>query len=133
VSRNPKELTKAEVIARAEALDARRQDQIARQIDSINRLLGTQELDPPQRYEDEMLALNNAIIDLDRRGMVDRAKLRRLRSSMTDTLDTTLLSPRDRERIKGWLEIITEGEADARPNLVGTSPDAGTSEVETLG
>jgi hypothetical protein len=133
VSRNPKELTKAEVIARAEALDARRQDQIARQIDSINRLLGTQELDPPQRYEDEMLALNNAIIDLDRRGMVDRAKLRRLRSSMTDILDTTLLSPRDRERIKGWLEIITEGETDARPNLVGTPPDAGTSEAETAG
>jgi hypothetical protein len=130
MSRNPKELTKAEVIARAEALDARRQDQIARQIDSINRLLDTQELDPEMRYETEMLALNEAIIDLDRKGMVDRAKLRRLRSSMADTLDGPGLNSMETARIKRWLDIITEGEADARPNLVGTPPDAGEAETD---
>lgn len=100
------ELTKAQVIARADELDARRQEQINRQIDSINRLLGTQDLDPDKRYETEMQALNDAIIDLDHKLMMCRSSLRRLKRSLSDKL----VHHPDGGYLQSLLDIIEEAD-----------------------
>lgn len=118
MSRNPKELTKAEVVARAEALDARRQDQIARQIDSINRLLEVQDLPPERRYEGEMLALNNAIIDLDKQLMLYRSTTRRIKQSLTDKLSHTEMGD---AYLSGLLDVIHEVDP-AVPSGNGSTP-----------
>lgn len=90
-------MTKNEVIRASNALDERRQKQIAAQIDSINRLLGVQETDdgPSARYGAEIANLNHTIaaweLTVDRQAAI----LRRLRQMAIDTADANaLMDPR---------------------------------------
>lgn len=54
-------LSKREMVQRAKDLDARRQAQIQRQIDSINRLIDAQGSPKVHRYEHELMTLNEQL------------------------------------------------------------------------
>lgn len=91
-------MTKGEVIRASAELDVRRQRQIARQIDSINRLLG---VDPEAKgnteklYAAEITNLNYTIADQD--AVIERQAnlLRRIRQMAVDTSESsTLVDPR---------------------------------------
>lgn len=78
--------TKKQILDDARALDERRQAQIARQIDSINRLLEAQEVGPVKRYEHELMTLNEqiALADIRRENM--EGTLRKIRQRAADSL-----------------------------------------------
>jgi hypothetical protein len=56
-----------EEVQLAKELDLRRQAQIQRQVESINRLLGLQDREPAKRAELEIRALNGRLAEMDRK------------------------------------------------------------------
>lgn len=91
-----KSKSKAEIIRRAEQIIGRYQDMNARQVDSINRLLGHQpDKDAPEarvfRYEHELMTLNEQLGLADERQRSIMDVISRVRQHAVDTENTRLL------------------------------------------
>ena len=84
-------LSKRDIIRRAEAMEARYQNTIARQIDSINRLLDHQGEKGVYRYEHELMALNEALALADARQTAIMEVMHRVRQHAVDTGNDRLL------------------------------------------
>jgi hypothetical protein len=79
-------MSKAQIVEAVKELDARRQAQIQRQIDSINRLLASIENGEShrQRYEHELMRLNEQLALMDVRLGMKTEVLRRIKQSCRD-------------------------------------------------
>jgi hypothetical protein len=82
-------LNKAEIIRRAQELDTRRQAQIARQIDSINRLIDAQGSPRVYRYEHELMTLNEKLALTDIRVTALERALNKVAQKVRDRLMAT--------------------------------------------
>lgn len=101
-------LSKREILRKVEELDERRQSQINRQVDSITRLLGLQDVDEAQRVATEISALNANLADQDTVLIhVDRV-LHRVGKKIHDKLNGQGTHSVERKFLSECLEILRE-------------------------
>lgn len=101
--------TKAKIVADAEEQDQRRQAQLARQIDSINRLLADDESSPEDRYSREMYALNAALAQSDLELERYRRLFARMHKSISDRLTATT-SGKEHTSLDRLMQMMTESD-----------------------
>lgn len=125
--------TKAQIVADAVQLDQRRQQQIKRQIDSINRLMGHEldgKVDPGMpRYEHELMHLNEQLALKDIRVEMLEGVLRRIRQSCTDRLAAGIAGSTHREPFETVLNMMEEVMPNERPAHVATGHDTSSVAV----
>jgi hypothetical protein len=117
---------------KAQELDERRQAQIARQIDSINRLLEADGTGPIKPYEHELMTLNEQLALADVRREHLEGVLRKIRQSCRDRLNGGLTGSSRRDPIENYLEWIKEVIPDEGPGYVAEGRNTSNVQIHDL-
>lgn len=114
--------SKAQIIEDARRLDERRQGQIARQIDSITRLLELSDVDETERVIKEITWLNARLGEQDHRVEELERCCRRIRQSIIDRRSTNIWDVENKAYFDRLLSILDEAGITSYDDKHGSTP-----------